>query len=154
FLGDVSAPNVGDSLVPGVSLANGLTIGSIQSRLNGYLNPLAFQAAPLLYPNQCDPVNNPTFCTTGFGDLGRNIYRGPFEQNWDASLLKTFKLTEQQNLHFTVDFFNIWNHTNFANPAVTDIEAYLANPASNPFGKIVSAVGNPRLIQFSLRWAF
>ena len=27
---------------------------------------------------------------TGFGDLRRNIYRGPFQQNWDVSLLKHF----------------------------------------------------------------
>jgi hypothetical protein len=53
-----------------------------------------------------------------------------------------------------LDFFNLWNHTNFANPAVTDIEAYLADPASHPFGKIVNTQGTPRLIQFSLRWAF
>jgi hypothetical protein len=152
FLGAGSAPFVGASLAPGAELANGLTRGGIQSRLNGYLNPAAFTPAPLLYPAQC--ANDSNFCTTGFGDLGRNIYRGPFQQNWDASLLKTFKLSEHQELHFTADFFNIWNHTNFADPAVTDIEAYLANPASNPFGKIVSAVGNPRLIQFSIRWAF
>jgi hypothetical protein len=152
FLGAGSAPFVGASLAPGAELANGLTRGGIQSRLNGYLNPAAFTPASLLYPAQC--ANDSNFCTTGFGDLGRNIYRGPFQQNWDASLLKTFKLSEHQQLHFTADFFNIWNHTNFADPAVTDIEAYLANPASNPFGKIVSAVGNPRLIQFSLRWAF
>jgi hypothetical protein len=152
FLGAGSSPYVGASLAPGASLAGGLTGGGIQSRLSGYLNPGAFTPAPLLYPAQC--ASDPNFCTTNFGDLGRNIYRGPFEQNWDASLLKTFRLTEHQELHFTADFFNLWNHTNFADPAVTDIEAYLANPASNAFGKIVSSVGNPRLIQFSLRWAF
>ncbi len=88
------------------------------------------------------------FCTTGFGDLGRNIYRGPFQQNWDVSLIKNFKLTERQDLRFTADFFNIWNHANFANPANTYIEA------GSSFGQIVNTVGTPRLIQFSLRWAF
>jgi hypothetical protein len=48
--------------------------------------------------------------------------------------------------------FNVWNHANFANPAVTDVETI---PLSNsPFGKIVSTRGVPRLIQFSLRYAF
>jgi hypothetical protein len=69
-------------------------------------------------------------------------------------VLKYFKVTERQELRFTADFFNLWNHANFASPAVTDIEAYLASPTNNPFGKIVSTTGNPRLIQFSLRWAF
>jgi hypothetical protein len=153
FLGQGSAPLVGASLAPGSSISQGYTTGSIQQRVNGYLNPAAFTPAPLLYPTQC--ASDPNFCTTNFGDLGRNIYRGPHEQNWDISFLKHFKLGERNDLRFTADFFNAWNHTNFANPAVTDIETYIANPtSSSPFGRIVSAVGNPRLIQFSLRWAF
>jgi hypothetical protein len=104
-----------------------------------------------------DPANcalDPNFCTTGFGDLGRNIYHGPFQQNWDISLLKHFKVGERQDIRFAADFFNIWNHTNFGVPTVTDIEQYLVNPAGSPFGKIVQTTGNPRLIQFSLRWSF
>ena len=147
FLGQGSTPLLGASLAPGASIASGLTSGSIQSRaVNGYLNASAFAPAPLLYPTQC--ANDPNYCTTGFGDLGRNIYRGPREQNWDASLIKHFQIGEHQDLRFTADFFNLWNHPNFANPAVTDIEA---GPS---FGKILNSTGTPRLIQFSLRWAF
>jgi len=152
FLGQGSTPLLGASLAPGASIASGLTTGSIHQRINGYLNPAAFTPAPLLYPTQCQTDSN--FCTTDFGDLGRNIYRGPFQQNWDASLIKHFRLTERQDLRFTADFFNVWNHVNFANPAITDIEAYLASPSNSPFGKIVNTKGTPRLIQFSLRWAF
>jgi hypothetical protein len=153
FLGQGSTPLLGASLAPGASIASGLTSGNIHQRIsNGYLNPSAFTPAPLLYPTQCQADSN--FCTTGFGDLGRNLYRGPFQQNWDASLIKYFKIGERQEIRFTADFFNIWNHTNFANPSVTDIEAYLASPTNSPFGKIVGTVGTPRLVQFSLRWAF
>jgi hypothetical protein len=84
--------------------------------------------------------------------LGRNIYHGPFQQNWDVSFLKHFKIGERNDLRFAVDFFNIWNHTNFGNPNVTDVET--AGLPNSPFGKIVQTNGNPRLIQFSLRWAF
>ena len=122
--------------------------------MDGYLNLSNFTTAPLVHPAQCDPnqpdpnvIPNSTFCATDFGDLGRNIYRGPFQQNWDFSLIKNFRLTERQTLRFTADFFNIWNHANFASPAQTDVE----NPGA--FGKIVQTV-TPRLIQFSLRWAF
>jgi hypothetical protein len=155
FLGQGSSPYVGASLAAGQTLAGGLSRGDIHQRLNGYLNPAAFTPAPFLYygSGPCTDTTGNT-CVTTFGDLGRNIYRGPFEQNWDLSLIKHFALTERQDLRFTVDFFNLWNHTNFANPAVTDIEAYLADPASNAFGKIVNTQGTPRLIQFSLRWAF
>ena len=157
FLGQGSTPLLGASLAPGASVASGLSKGSVHRRLNGYLNPTAFAPAPQLYPAQCLIDSN--FCTTGFGDLGRNIYRGPFQQNWDASVIKYFKLGEKQELRFTADFFNVWNHTNFFSPAVTDIEVYNAwvgggSQGQDPFGTIVNTVGTPRLIQFSLRWAF
>jgi hypothetical protein len=147
FLGQGSTPLLGASLAPGASIASGLSSGDIHSRVvNGYLNPAAFTPAPLLYPTQC--LSDPNFCTTGFGDLGRNIYHGPFQQNWDVSFLKHFKIGERQDVRFAADFFNLWNHTNFGDPAVTDVEA------GSSFGKILQTNGNPRLIQFSLRWGF
>jgi len=153
FLGQGSTPLLGASLAPGATIANGLSGGDLHQRVaNGYLNPAAFTPAPQLYPTQC--LSDPNFCTTGFGDLGRNLYHGPFQQNWDVSFLKHFKIGERQEVRFAADFFNIWNHTNFADPTVTDIEQYVANPGNSPFGKIVQTNGNPRLIQFSLRWAF
>ncbi|HEV3512604.1 MAG TPA: TonB-dependent receptor [Candidatus Sulfotelmatobacter sp.] len=158
FLGQGSTPLLGASLAPGATIAGGLSSGDLRSRVaNGYLVPTAFTPAPLVDPAGC--ASDPNFCTTGFGDLGRNLYHGPFEQNWDVSLLKHFKIGERQDVRFAVDFFNLWNHTNFGNPTVTDIEAYNAWVAAgstghDPFGTIVQTNGNPRLIQFSLRWAF
>ena len=61
---------------------------------------------------------------------------------------KTFQLTEQQNLHFRADFFNLFNHPSFANPA-----AALVGPSGGA-AEITSVVGTPRLIQFSLKYSF
>jgi len=150
FIGPGSASaTLGAQLAPGGSIGAGTTSGDIHHRIDGYLNPSNFTTAPFADPT-LDCPDNPTQagCTTAFGNLGRNIYRGPFQQNWDFSLLKNFRLTERQSLRFTADFFNIFNHPNFASPAINDVE----NPAA--FGKILSTVGTPRLIQFSLRYAF
>jgi Carboxypeptidase regulatory-like domain len=153
FLGPgLTSATLGGQLAPGGSISGGNTSGDIHQRIDGYLSPANFTSAPLLYPTQCASDGN--FCTTAFGNLGRNVYRGPSQQNWDFSLLKNFRLSERQSIRFTADFFNIWNHANFGNPAITDIESFLASPSNSPFGKIVSTVGTPRLIQFSLRWAF
>ena len=147
FLGAGFTPGtLSGSLASGSTLKSALTGGDIHTRIDGYLNVNAFTPAPLLYPAQC--LTDPNFCTTDFGNVGRNTFRGPRQQNWDFSLIKNFKITERQQLRFTADFFNIWNHANFANPALNDVE----NPAA--FGKIFSTVGTPRLIQFSLRYAF
>lgn len=147
------------SLTSGSTLSRALSSGGIRSRIDGYLSPAAFATAPLLYPAQCNPNQpdptifpNSNFCTTGFGNLGRNVFRGPSQQNWDFSLIKNFKITERQSLRFTSDFFNIWNHANFGNPSINDVET-IGTPNS-PFGKITSTVGTPRLIQFSVRYAF
>jgi hypothetical protein len=144
---------LGATLAPGATVGSANTSGSVEHRLDGYLNINNFTGAPFADPSlaaECMAagVNAGPECTRGFGNLRRNLYRGPFEQNWDFSLIKNFRITERQQLRFTTDFFNIWNHPNFANPAATDIE----NPGA--FAKIVSTVGNPRLIQFSLRYAF
>ncbi len=149
FLGAGSTPLLGAELASGASISGGYTSGNIHDRLNGYVNINNFTPVPVLAANQgaCNSGDT-NYCLTGFGNLGRNIYRGPFQQNWDFSLIKNIRLTERQSLRFTADFFNIWNHANFANPVATDVES----PGN--FGVITSTKGVPRLIQFSLRYAF
>jgi hypothetical protein len=109
--------------------------------LTSYLNFNAFTAAPGV-------SNDAGSGATGFGTLGRNTYRGPFQQNWDVSLIKNLSITERQKIKFTADFFDVWNHPAFSNPAFTDIQ----NRAG--FGQIISTENNPRILQFSLTWLF
>jgi hypothetical protein len=54
--------------------------------------------------------------------VARHLYRGPFQQNRDFSLIRHFKLSERQDSRFTADFFNLWNHADFGGPQVTDDE--------------------------------
>jgi hypothetical protein len=153
FLGPGYTTTLTGNLANGGSISKGYTGGGIGNELaNGYLNPANFTRAPYLYfpSGVCtDPSGNT--CVTLYGNLGRNAFRGPYQQNWDFSLLKNFALTERFNLRFATDFFNIWNHANFANPAINDVETI---GPGGPFGKIFSTVGTPRLIQFSVRLAF
>src|SRR2546427_6725298 len=73
FLGPGLTPGtLGASLASGGSIKAGTTSGDIHKRIDGYLNIENFTAAPLLYPAQCATDGN--FCTTDFGNLGRNIY--------------------------------------------------------------------------------
>ena len=125
------------SIAPGFNAQSAYTSGSIGSRVNQYLNPAAFIPAPVVGPDG----------STGYGDLGRNIFRGPFEQNWDFSISKMFSIRESQKVEFRTEFFNLWNHPNFSNPTYVDV--------SGPnFGEITSMAGTPRVIQFALRYEF
>ena len=63
---------------------------------------------------------------------------------------KTFQLTEQQNLRFRADFFNLFNHPSFSNP----VPASVGSDPGTGSTPITSVVGTPRLIQFSLKYSF
>lgn len=147
YLGPGYTPTLTGNLIPGATIGNSYTTGDIHKRLSGYLNPANFEPAPLL-----SPAAGGDGTVTVFGNLGRNAFRGPFQQNWDFSLQKNFQITERIGARFSTDFFNIWNHANFANPSITDVET-IGVPGS-PFGQIFSTTGTPRLIQFSLRLSF
>jgi hypothetical protein len=86
----------------------------------GYLNPLAFV--------------QPAFGT--FGDLGRDSIFGPGLSNVDFSITKNTRLTERLNLQLRAEFFNIFNHPNFALPAHTIIPGYVDN----------GTPGNPQVV--------
>jgi hypothetical protein len=121
------------------------------------------------------------------GTLGlapRNLLRGPGLSNWDFALNKDTKagfLGEQGNIQFRVEFFNLMNHPNFANPnatinslsspAATQCGPNYAlkscqfkNSATNPTagtiginataGQITSTVTRSRQIQLSLKLIF
>jgi hypothetical protein len=80
-----------------------------------------------------------------FGDEGRNACRGPGNVNIDASLVRTFTVTERWRLQFRAESFNIMNHANLGLP-VNDL-------VSPNFGRILEA-GPPRLMQFALKLLF
>lgn len=54
-----------------------------------------------------------------WGDLGRNQLSGPSFSQFDMILAKRFRISETMNFEFRTEIFNIFNHTNFANPSVT-----------------------------------
>ncbi len=80
-----------------------------------------------------------------FGTTGRDILRGPGTQTFDWSLFKNVTVREGQTLQFRAEFFDLFNHPNFAQPVAT-----VANPN---FGKILSA-NSTRIIQFALKYVF
>ncbi len=114
--------------------------GSIQSNLNNFINPNFVSASA--------PVANGSSGATGYGNVPRNAFRGPFQQNWDFSVAKTFRFAERHQFQFRADFFNLFNHPVFNFPVSVDV----ANAGT--FGQINTTVLPARIIQFGLRYAF
>jgi hypothetical protein len=82
-----------------------------------------------------------------YGNAGRGTFRGPHFFNVDASLVKTFAITERKKVLFRAEAYNLFNNVNFANPSFS-----LTNAST--FGKISGVVSNPRLLQAALRFEF
>jgi Carboxypeptidase regulatory-like domain len=53
-----------------------------------------------------------------FGNMGRNILRGPGFVNWDASISKLWRLSERLQLQLRGEMFNAANHANFSSFSV------------------------------------
>jgi hypothetical protein len=53
---------------------------------------------------------------TLYSTNGRNLFRGPFQERFDFSVFKNFKINERFNLRFDAQFFNIFNHASFDTP--------------------------------------
>jgi len=83
-----------------------------------------------------------TDCIAGtrhFGNLGRNSLRGPAFKELNFSIFKNTNLTERLVLQFRAEFFNIFNHPNFANP---NLPNFITDPASNGLDGSGRGIGN------------
>jgi len=137
------------SLCPGFTTSQIPTSGSVEARLNNYFNTAAVCPAPLLGDPETSGPKAGMIVATGYGDLGRAAFRGPHQANFDAGLSKTTKvggLSEAGALEFRADFYNAFNHPQFANPGFQ-----FGTPS---FGKIQATSVAPRLIQFGLKYSF
>jgi hypothetical protein len=77
----------------------------------------------------------------------RTICCGPGLIDWDFSVHKKIPLSETKYFQFRAEIFNVFNHTNYSNPD----GGFSDGPTS--FGKI-STAGDPRLLQFALKFFF
>lgn len=77
-----------------------------------------------------------------------NALHAPSIRVYDFSVMKKFALGEKANLHFSANFFNIFNHAILGPPVAVQTDAR--------FGRVTSTLpgSTPRQIQLSLRLGF
>ena len=98
-----------------------------------------------------DPVNltgpggtlpgRAAFGTTSFDSL-----TGPGLNNWDIGTHKSFSIYREMNFTIRGEFFNAWNHAQFANP--------VSGVASTTFGQITNTQHDAREIQIGGTFQF
>ena len=164
-----SGPSERPDIVPGVPLLVSPSIA------NGYqlINPNAFTAPPV------DPI---TGILTRYGNEPNGFVRSPHVWQIDMALIKETKVTERLSVQFGVQAFNIFNHTQFADPSDLTVNINCTGPGGPPpntctastnpgsFGKISTVNGHnnnndnffndnvgtglARQLQFMLRFKF
>jgi hypothetical protein len=115
-----------------------------------------------------------TNCVPGsrhFGNEGRNSLLGPNDRDVDFAISKMTSINEHWKLQFRTDFYNLFNHPNFASPL---LPAFFADAAPNGInlngtsagfypltatsdvglGNPILAGGGPRSIQFAVKLLF
>jgi hypothetical protein len=155
------------SLVPGVRLYEHHPIpGVTQAGTIQWLNPNAFVSAVDPSTGQCNGGDSPQSCQ--FGNLGRNALRGPDFLWSDFYLTKWFPLTEHVKLRFEGQFFNVFNHPNFALPSMVQAGipgnpstqsgfgalTYTTSPPTGLLGVGLGGDSSPRMIAFQARLEF
>ena len=117
---------------------------------------------PLAPPSGSDPTlwfNPAAFAVADvgtFGDVPKGYLRGPSFHSWNMGLFRNFKFNGSMNVQFRAEFFNVFNQVNFDIPGTTPGDNRIAVNSAN-FGKITRTVpvtGDPRLLQFGLKFLF
>jgi hypothetical protein len=91
---------------------------------------------------------NPSGTGPRYGELGRNVFRGPWFNGLDGAMMKNFKVTEAVKMQLRFEALNLDNHPNF--------DGINTNLSSGSFGKASILVGNApsRRIQLGARVTF
>jgi hypothetical protein len=128
---DGNTRNQRPDLVPGVS------IYPAHQTIDNWFNPAAF-AVP---------------AAGTWGNLGRNVGRGPGYYEIDTALEKKASITERLAVKFEVQAFNLLNHPIYGDPA-SDISASSFGVISTQLNSGATGTGTSRRIQFMLRLEF
>ena len=96
---------------------------------NYYFDPTAFQSSAVGLE----------------GNTTRRFFHGPGINNWNMAFHKDTAITERVNLQFRADFFNIFNHAQFATPL---------GILGGAVGQVTATSELPRTAQLSLKLNF
>jgi hypothetical protein len=101
-----------------------------QKTLTNWFNPAAF-AQP---------------AQSTHGDLPRNAVVGPAYWHVNLGLARLIPVSATQRMELRLEVFNLLNHLNWGNPVV--------NFNAGTFGWITTQTGEPRIMQFGIKYDF
>ena len=97
----------------------------------------------------------PAFGTVG--NASKGIFTGPNFRNVDFSFAKVWKMKERYTAQFRMEFFNLFNRTDYAAPGgnpISGLGAFGTSTSTPDTSNAVLGSGGPRHIQFGLKLSF
>jgi hypothetical protein len=99
------------------------------------------------------PVTRSTRTIADWGNTRGAILQGPGQVNLDASLFRTFRLTEKIRTEFRAEGFNVTNTPKFSNPS-GDVNSANFMRITSVLGGQFAQDGPARALRFALRFTF
>ncbi|PYR30380.1 MAG: hypothetical protein DMF92_08800 [Acidobacteria bacterium] len=106
--------------------------------LNNWLNPAAFAQPP---PGT-------------LGNFRRNSVRAPGFWSIDMALSRVIRSGGSRSLELRVEAFNLLNTFNWGPPTLINADRTHTNFNSGAFGRITNMAGEPRIMQFGIKYGF
>jgi hypothetical protein len=132
---------------------NCFTLPASTPAIAAQCQPFGFVSAALPAPSVPNP-GIPGTCANLLGNGGRNSITGPGLVNVDMSLFKNNyvrRISEQFNVQFRMEIFNILNHANF-NPPTSNSQIFNGDGTSvGSAGLLDTTATTSRQIQFALK---
>jgi hypothetical protein len=130
------------------------TIGGVANpnfgAITGYTNPDNGNAP--IDPNTAQFIVNPAFIAGApqsvprLGNLGRNTERSPGTNNFNVNLLKRTRVSEDVNIEFRTEFYNIFNHPQYVQGSVSPFSPGGGSIASNAGTSLAGRFLNPNTV--------
>ena len=146
----------GDTCQPGISPYSSNSCAGVTAKCVSWLTATAFE------PTKVAGANNAAIFGT-FGDMGKNALRLPHTINWDMQLAKNILISERWRLQLRAEYFNVFNHPNFAPESIStgtvngtdQISAFDKLNGNAAFGTFrAGQVGDPRIAQLAVKVFF
>ncbi len=128
----------------------------------GYINPDTNQPinpATAMYIALPSCASTVTPCATG--NLRRDTARTPIQNNFDATIQKSIRVSERMRFEFRAEFYNLFNHRQYGIASIspfdggtTTIGANVANTQANRFLNPIYADGGARVMRYQLKFVF
>ena len=126
-------------------------ISGRDSAFNGQANQRPDQVSDDVYGAKtlASYLNRAAFAQAANGAFGthvRNSVKGPGFWKIDLAVSRLVPFASTQNLEFRVEVFNLLNNFNWGNPNL--------NFTAGAFGRITTLAGDPRIMQFGVKYGF